>query len=195
MFYCNFELEIGPIRLICSAEVKLLTHQVTLWSVFSRTTTGGDYWLLTGYVLCFFSANQKSKKGAWTSPVEGVSCKFFVRNTALRTSHIVVDLVWGCMSRQLHRVHLWKVGKPSFWSCWASVGFGVGTVSWPFLCWKNCPELTRKRNITMYYNAFLSEELRDCNLTKTESWSRGSTSCCKSKFPYSITESEFVNER
>lgn len=57
--------------------------------------------------ICFLSFEpQHFWKGQWISPVVEASCKFFVKNTAQKTSHIAVVLEWACMSRLHLRVHL-----------------------------------------------------------------------------------------
>lgn len=100
-----------------------------------------------------------------------------MRNTALRTSLIVVVLGWGCMSPQLRRVHLWKVG-----ACGVSGGirFAVAVERIALNC-------TEQGNITLYYKEFVTRELRDCILTKTES---GPGAWSPTAFLVSTAESE-----
>lgn len=147
--------------MIWGLEIKPMTNLLA-FPVFSSTTIRMDCYLLTAHMLYFsLFFFQKSKKGAWTSPVEGVSCKFCVRNTALRTSPTAVGLAWGCTSQQLHRAHLWKVSS--------AFSEHLEEINWK----RNLLELPRKRTITIW---FFTGELRDWNLMKVES---DRTGCCK----------------
>lgn len=113
-----------------------------IWSLSVLCSQNRRWW---GLIACsVFCVNQKSKKGAWTNPVAGVSCKFFVRNTALRTSHIAVVLVWVCTSQQLLRAHLWKV-------CVSGSSF---LVVFAYVEWRialNCPEEEMSFCVTMCF--------------------------------------------
>lgn len=134
--------ETNPQKTLCKPNrlrtLDPLLFRALLQSPFTRgmITFGVKVNLVCVCVFKPFFYLQNFRKGPWISPEGEVSCKFFVRNTAPKISHIAAVPGWAFTSQPHLRAHLWKVDSNLhldfarawwvFWcfkeSCWQRAG-------------------------------------------------------------------------